>query len=100
MPVNFIIKTLAIFGGMALICFIVVIVCLIKDTLEEVAHHKHIEYIQKHRFDKPPLAKCYCIDCRSWNKFNQNCGAHDGWRTADDWFCWEAEPRVNFEDYI
>lgn len=98
MPVNFIIKTLAIVGGMTLVCFIVDIVLLVKDALKEVAHRKHIEYVQKHRFDKPPLAKCYCIDCESWDKETQKCRVHLGWYTADNWFCWAAYPRDTIDD--
>lgn len=53
----------------------------------------------KHRFDKSPTAKCYCIDCEHYganNKFftanRDECLAHKGWSVADNWFCWDAEP--------
>ena len=46
----------------------------------------------KHRFDKPPTAECYCKDCRLHGKDNQ-CFKFNGWRTADEWFCWDAEPK-------
>ena len=54
-------------------------------------------YKYKHRFDKPPTAACYCIDC----KFHGD--AIDTTRctnrkdvvlqTADEWFCQAAEPK-------
>ena len=47
----------------------------------------------KHRFDKPPTAKCYCVDCKMHSE-NGRCGKFDGWSTADNWFCWDAIPRV------
>lgn len=47
---------------------------------------------QKHRFDKSPIAKCYCIDCEKHCK-DGLCCAHNGWNTADEWFCWDATPR-------
>jgi hypothetical protein len=46
----------------------------------------------KQRFSKPPLAKCYCIDCESYSKHSGECCAHTGWFVADDWFCWAATP--------
>lgn len=50
-------------------------------------------YKYKHRFDKPPTAKCYCKDCRMHGNDTHRCGKFDGWHTADNWFCWDAEPR-------
>lgn len=48
----------------------------------------------KHRFDKPPTAECYCKDCRQHGEDNQ-CFKFNGKRTADEWFCWDAEPKKN-----
>lgn len=92
------IKILAIIGAFILWLFIMFIVSSIGECLKERAHRKKIEYIQKHRFDKPPLAKCYCIDCISWNKETQECCVHPGWYTADNWFCREAYPRDTIDD--
>lgn len=55
-------------------------------------------YERKHRFDGPPLAKCYCKDCEEWHQKEHDetegsCWAHGGWTTADCWFCWDANPR-------
>ena len=52
-------------------------------------------YQYKHRFDKPPTAKCYCIDCVHHNNESGRCYRFgEEYRcTADNWFCWEAEPR-------
>lgn len=49
-------------------------------------------YEYNHRFDKPPVAKCYCIDCEYWDKETHYCAALHGFSTADDWFCWRASP--------
>lgn len=61
---------------------------------------KHLIYIYKykHRFNKPPLAKCYCKDCEEWHPHSPQategtCWCHASWHTADNWFCWDAEPR-------
>ena len=55
-------------------------------------------YQCKHRFNKPPLAKCYCKDCEEWHPHSPQategiCWAHASWHTADNWFCWNAKPR-------
>ena len=51
----------------------------------------------RHRFDKPPTAACYCVDC----KFHGDpidptrCTNHQDiiFRTADEWYCQAAEPK-------
>lgn len=57
------------------------------------------KYKIKHRFDKSPTAKCYCIDCKNcqveeyrgrWCYRFERC-------VADNWFCWEAEPNIPCE---
>lgn len=54
-------------------------------------------YKYKHRFDKKPIAKCYCKDC-SYHDKNNRCSRLsmiDGpsYYTADNWFCWQADPK-------
>lgn len=56
-------------------------------------------YKFKHRFDKPPMAKCYCKDCANYGKngryhdsTDNRCFAHAGWYVAENWFCWNATP--------
>lgn len=62
-------------------------------------------YVYKHRFNKPPIAKCYCIDCEHYGANNKlftanrdECLAHKGWNVADNWFCWNAEPCKKVSD--
>lgn len=59
----------------------------ITEKIEELKY----DYKAKHRFDKPPLANCYCIDCKSYNRKNERCYRLNR-STADNWFCWNAEP--------
>ena len=66
----------------------VVAVYAIKESILNTKH----KHAYKHRFDKPPLAKCYCIDCKHYRE-NGDCNAHNGWKVADNWFCWCAFPR-------
>lgn len=58
---------------------------------EGIQQRKRMNAI-KHRFDKPPTAKCYCVDCKSYSKHNGDCFVHAGWKVADNWFCWSAIP--------
>jgi len=83
------IATIAIVGSIVM-CAIV----YLKECIDNLMRYYRI----KHRFDKPPTAKCYCVDCNHHDKETGRC-----WRfgettgeyrcTADNWFCWEAEPR-------
>lgn len=61
---------------------------------------EHLIYIHryKHRFDKPPLAECYCKDCEEWHPQENctdegSCWGLAGRVTADCWFCWQAKPK-------
>jgi hypothetical protein len=80
------------------VCFSIGIVFLllctfikfIKDKLEE----RKRKYIYKHRFDEPPIAKCYCHDCKYYDISTSKCNDINGSRLmADWWFCCFAEPR-------
>ena len=48
----------------------------------------------KRRFDKPPIAKCYCIDCKYHDNKNGRCSGL-GEFIADNCFCWKADPCVD-----
>lgn len=47
-------------------------------------------YELQHRFDKPPLAKCYCKDC-SWRSSTGLCDKFDRY-VDQDFFCKYADP--------
>ena len=72
----------------AIIFFIVWVVGLIIQFIAE----KKYKYNLKHRFDKPPTAKCYCAFCQYWRKSDGYCSYFKDRNTADSWFCWNAEP--------
>jgi hypothetical protein len=76
--------TLAFVGGATLV--------ILKDEVCGLIARLKWEHKYKHRFDKPPVAKCYCKDCKYYSKECNYCTAHVGWRVAENWFCWEAEP--------
>lgn len=86
------INCLAMFGATCAIVFGFFIVYGLVCGLKELITHLKWQYKYKHRFDKPPTAACYCKDCKRHNNENQECYKFKGWRTADNWFCWDAYP--------
>ena len=67
---------------------VAIAVMLIKEKIKRVRW----KCTYKHRFDKPPTAKCYCIDCQRHGE-DGRCHKFEKWITADNWFCWGAEPK-------
>ena len=72
------------------------IVMFVYYTIQDGVHEWKRRYRYKHRFDKPPTAECYCIDCKRHNNESGICHKFN-WTTADNWFCWDAEPRMDIE---
>nr|DAO16277.1 MAG TPA: hypothetical protein [Caudoviricetes sp.] len=61
-------------------------------VIEGVENLKY-RYKKKHRYDKPPTAKCYCKDCI----FHKNgvCSELIKAHTPDEFFCCAAERKEN-----
>ena len=76
----------------ATVLLVIVLYLLIYGTLGVMLFTEKIKYNHKikHRFDKPPAAKCYCIDCK--NHIEERCSI-TGWIVPDNYFCGSAEPR-------
>jgi hypothetical protein len=76
-----------------------IIACLLGELWgisKEARYRRKRKKKMKNRFNKPPLAKCYCIDCESYSASDSSsgyCYAHKGWGVADCWFCWSATPK-------
>ena len=95
---------LTIIGALVVITFflavLVIAVMKIRDLIMEYQYTKRYEYKIAHRFDNPPLAKCYCIDCRycfgepTKSGSGVYCGLfNDGIVIQDDSFCYRAQPK-------
>lgn len=86
------IEILALIGAvasMAIIgCMLAFAWMYLLEFIDEVKH----KYRYKHRFDKPPTAKCYCIDCGYHDNETGRCSSLDYLYTADNWFCYNADP--------
>ena len=86
-----------IFGVASVIFSVGLVIVLAKDSIGDYIDRKKYEYKRKHRFDKPPLAKCYCKDCKGFGRSGE-CFVHSGWYVAEEWFCWAAKPRSTDPD--
>ena len=91
------IEFLALIGAMASTAVIVDMLIFAVIYLLEFIDKVKRKYRYNHRFDKPPTAKCYCIDCRHHDNETGLCyrfgeTTKEYRCTADNWFCWEADP--------
>ena len=91
------IEILALIGAVASLaiigCMLAFAWMYLLEFIDEVKH----KYRYKHRFDKPPTAKCYCIDCKYHDNKDGLCSNLDYLYTADSWFCCNADPRKKEE---
>lgn len=84
---------LAFFGLACAIGISAGIITVAWEAFKDFLREQKYKYRYKHRFDDPPLAKCFCRDCVHHCDDNDNCSKFKEWKTADNWFCWNAEPR-------
>ena len=62
------INMLALFGALALIGGLIITLYVFYDWLKcRILDLRRI-WQYKHRFNKKPIAKCYCIDCRYYDE--------------------------------
>ena len=92
---------LMLMGAGTLIALILAGVTTGYEFIKDWIYDLRREYQYKHRFDKLPTAKCYCVDCKYHNNETGRCyrfHEKDGRLTADCWFCYEAEPKKEMVD--
>lgn len=80
-------------GLITILGLFVLAIMLIIDCVKSLTEKLKLKYKQKHRFDKLPTARCYCVDCKYHNNETGECYRLSGWYTADCWYCWNAEPK-------
>lgn len=83
---------LAFIGIITIIGLAIFSLILIWEGVGELINKAVWKYKYTHRFDKKPIAKCYCKDC-VWYRGNGYCQYSEG--CGDACFCWRAEPRKN-----
>ena len=65
-----------------------------KEWFKEKIADRKWKYKYEHRFDKPPLAQCYCHDCYNYDPKTSKClYLPAGLHVRDTMFCGEAIPR-------
>ena len=88
------INMLALFVALALIGGIIITLYMIYDWFKGRILDLRRIWQYKHRFNKKPIAKCYCIDCLDYdeqNKFCRDLGRH----VLDNTFCCWDEPDMS-----
>lgn len=93
---NYLKDILAAIGIVAIGIVIIVFVMLLTEEIGRIIDNLKYEYRYKHRFDKSPIAKCYCVDCKYYDNETHRCyGFHEDSNrlVADNMFCYRAEPR-------
>lgn len=92
---NRLIFTLAMIGAIVVLTILIVIIAELTEKLKYYISKKKLQYKIKHRFDKPPTAKCYRIDCTFWAKEQGECGLTAIYKyTNNNEFCSWGEPRT------
>lgn len=84
---------LMIMGVIASCALVLLVIMSVIYDLNTLIKKLTLKYKQKHRFDKSPTAKCYCVDCVYHNNETGRCCKFETWYTSDNCFCWNAEPR-------
>lgn len=79
------INMLAGFGAVALIGGVIIILYMFYDWLKGRILDLRRIWQYKHRFNKKPIAKCYCIDCRYYDE--QKICINLDRRVLDNEFC-------------
>ncbi len=101
---NYLKDMLTLLGAFTMIAFLLysllIIAIKIRDSIADYRDTKRYEYKITHRFDNPPLAKCYCIDCRYCFGEPTKSGSgvycslfNDGIVIQDNSFCYRAQPK-------
>ena len=85
-----IIGVLAVVGIVSLAFMVFCIGAIIYYHVVDWIDRLKWNYKYKHRFDKPPLAKCYCKDCIYYGNDGSCRGTYPA--HVDDWFCKDATP--------
>lgn len=88
---NDILRIFAFIGISAVVAMIVIFLWILWDYVKDQIRLAEYRYKRKHRFDKKPIAKCYCKDCIFYNSFDGFCCLLKR-AVPDDGYCYESQP--------
>ncbi len=91
-------RVLALVGGIFLIGVVITALIIVIENIKYKIDEKKTHYRIKHRFDKSPTAKCYCIDCVYYIEENHKCTHFRVTHIFDNYFCNEAKPRKKVKE--
>lgn len=85
-------EPLVALGLVALILIIIILLANAYVGIRDSVKLRIKKYRDRHKFEKPPTAKCYCIACGLWyadseERLSGRCGSWDGYHTCADEFC-------------
>ena len=83
-----------VLGCICIAGFGLVIALVCAYVMAKIYHNIKVwrrKYTLQHRFNKPPLAKCYCKDC-VYRPYGELCDKFDCY-VDQDFFCRHADPR-------
>ena len=85
-------KAMFAFAGMVFVLvFVLGLLYSICEWLKDRIRDARWEYKYKHRFDKPPTAKCWCKDCAKRDDEGE-CNVMERFVPNDAFCCW-AKPK-------
>lgn len=82
---------MALVGIVTLLVIMIFFSFIALEYLGEFIAEKSYEWKRKRRFNKPPKAKCYCVDCAFYDE-RTYCSVHKFY-AVDNYFCKTAIPR-------
>lgn len=92
---------LALIGVFTIMAILALFIMIATDSIKTLIKNKKRDYQIKHRFDKPPTAKCYCVDCVYYEPYEAEgstmgkCCYNSNRSFNDNHFCAMAEPAKN-----
>lgn len=84
------INILAALGATVIFIILLFFICMIFELASRAIKDIKRDYDIRHRFDRPPIAKCYCIDCE--HRKLTFCEKHGIYCVKETGFCSEANP--------
>ena len=99
------IDTLKAFAALGIMVFILVVILLFIGLVYSIREKIQLlmkKYHDRHKFEKPPTAKCYCVACGMWRKHpnSEDIGWCNAWRdycTSENEFCSRGYLRTDEE---
>lgn len=77
-----IISILAYLGLVFIGLAIMLVILWLKDQIPNWVYVVKRRREIHRRFDKPPLSKCYCLECKYWNRWYSNTVGNDSVETG------------------